>query len=451
MGGALSRRRVHRRGGPAAAATAGSVSPTPSGEAHQAVEDTARASYGRLVAFLASLTGDLATAEDALSDAFVAALGSWPHRGVPERPDAWLLTAARRNLIDTARRRSVASRRLPELARLIEQRGIDEAHTPVPDKRLELMFACTHPAIDATMRSPLMLQTVLGLDAARIASAFLVAPATMGQRLVRAKAKIRQARVPFQIPESEILPERLTSVLDAVYAAYGTGWDTATDAKAPAGHNHTAHAGAGHADIGLVAEALRLARILVELAPDQPETRGLLALLLHSQARTGARRSPDGRFVPLDQQDMYRWDPAAITEAEHHLSIAFSLQRIGPYQLHAAIQSVHNRRALTGTTDWAAIVALYEGLVSFTPAIGAYVARATAIAHAQGPDAGLRHLDELPAERVASYQPYWVARAHAFRLLGDITAAEQATSIAVGLTRDPAVRRFLTQDGVAQP
>lgn len=408
----------------------------PSDEARRAVEDAARASYGRLVAFLASLTGDLATAEDALSDAFLAALRTWPQRGVPDRPESWLLTAARRNLIDAARRHAVAARRLPELARLIEQRAV-EPRTPIPDKRLELMFACTHPAIDAAVRSPLMLQTVLGLDAARIGSAFLVAPATMGQRLVRAKAKIRQAGVPFRIPAAEHLPERLTSVLDAIYAAYGTGWDAATESGRPA----------EHPDAGLVAEALRLARVLAGLAPGQAETHGLLALLLHSHARRPARRSADGRFVPLDRQDVTRWDPAAIAEAEHHLALALRLRMLGPYQLHAAIQSVHNRRALTGVTDWPAIVGLYDGLVVLTPTVGAHVARAAAVTHASGPAAGLRRLDELPAERVARYQPYWAARAHALRLLGDVAAADRAAVAAAGLTHDPAVRQFLLSPG----
>jgi RNA polymerase sigma-70 factor (ECF subfamily) len=415
------------------------VSRTHSDEARQAVEDTVRGSYGRLVAFLASLTGDLSTAEDALSDAFVAALRTWPDRGVPERPDSWLLTAARRNVIDAARHRTVAARRLPELARLMEQRAAEHSRTPFPDKRLELMFACTHPAIDPAMRSPLMLQTVLGLDAARIASAFLIAPSTMGQRLVRVKTKIRQAGIPFEVPEADVLPERLTSVLDAIYAAYGTGWDAATNTEAPAGQTHA----------GLVIEAIRLARVMVELAPGQPEAHGLLALLLHSHARTAARLGADGRFVPLDQQDITRWDPVAITEAERHLSLALGLQRIGPYQLHAAIQSVHNRRALTGATNWPAITALYDGLIAFTPTIGAYVARATAIIHSHGPAAGLHQLDELPAERVTGYQPYWVARAHALRMLGDTIAAEHAGTLAVGLTNDPVIRQFLTQDRAA--
>ena len=397
--------------------------------AHQAVDDILHTSYGRLVAFLASITGELAMAEDALSEAMLAALRSWPERGVPDRPESWLITAARRNLVDAARRRSVASRHLPELARLSDDSMLDEPPAVIPDRRLELMFACTHPAIDAGMRSPLMLQTVLGLDAGRIASAFLVAPATMGQRLVRVKKKIAAAAVPFVIPGPGALPERLTGVLDAIYTAYGTGWDGAMTPQ--------------HADSGLVEEALRMARVLVELLPDEPEPRGLLGLMLHSHARTAARRSPDGRFVPLDQQDVSRWDAAAMAEAEEHLAVALRLRRLGPYQIHAAIQSVHNRRALSGTTDWPAIRALYDGLITLAPTIGAYVARAAAISRAGGPLAGLHELDDLPADRVAAYQPYWVARAEALRQTGDTTGADRAIDIAVGLTTDSAVRQYL--------
>lgn len=398
-------------------------------DANRVAEDTLRGSYGRLVAFLASITGDLATAEDALSDALVAALRVWPQRGVPARPESWLLTAARRNLVDTARRRAVARRHLPELARIVDA-GAADLPSPIPDRRLELMFACTHPAIDVAMRSPLMLQTVLGLDATRIGSAFLVAPSTMGQRLVRVKKKIHDAGVPFRIPDPEVLPERLGSVLDAVYAAYGTGWD-----GGPVSDNG--------GTTGLVEEALRLGRLLAELLPDQAETHGLLALMLHSSARTAARRSTAGSFVPLEQQDVTVWDAAAIAEAEHHLARALALRRVGPFQLHAAIQSVHNRRALTGTTDWDAVCALYDGLIALAPTVGAYVARAAAVTRSRGPAAGLQMLDELPPDRVAAYQPYWVARAEALRGTGNAAAADHATDVAIGVTTDPAVRRFL--------
>ncbi len=395
-------------------------------------------SYGRLVAYLASVTGDVAAAEDALSDAFLAALRTWPERGVPQRPDSWLVTAARRRMIDAARRRAVADRGLPEIARLLDERAAAPALEVIPDKRLELMFACTHPAIDRAMRSPLMLQTVLGLDAARIAAAFLVAPATMGQRLVRVKAKIKEAGVPMRVPAAAELPERVESVLDAVYAAYSTGWDD-LDAEAPAGID---------APGGLVPEAIRLARLLTELLPDDPETHGLLALVLHSNARAAARRAADGSFVPLDEQDISLWVRGQIQDAETHLGAALRLKqsqsgwRIGPYQLHAAIQSVHNRRAATGRTDWAAIAALYDGLVALTPTVGAVVALAKARSHTDGPGAGLALLAELPAERIAGYQPYWVVRAHCLRLARDQGATDAARR-AIELTADDGVRRHL--------
>lgn len=396
----------------------------------QAVEDVARASYGRLVAYLASVTGDLAAAEDALSEAFVAALRTWPDRGVPDRPDSWLVTAARRNLVDAARRRGVAARALPEIARVLSEAPDppegSAAESAVPDKRLELLFACTHPAIDAGIRSPLMLQAVLGLDAARIGAAFLVPATTMGQRLVRAKAKIRQAGIPFSVPPADRLPERVPAVLDAVYAAYGAGWDEA------------------HAGDRLVREALRLAEVVAALLPDEPEAHGLLALLLHSDARADARRGPDGRFVPLDEQDVTLWSREAMERAESHLARALALRRLGPYQLHAAIQSAHNQRVLTGDVDWPGVARLYDGLVTLTPTVGALVARARAHGMADGPHAALRLLGELPADRVASYQPYWVTRADALRRAGDALEADVALQRALALTTDVAVREHLS-------
>ena len=391
----------------------------------RAVEEVARSSYGRLLAHLALGTRDLAAAEDALAGAFESALRTWPQRGVPDRPEAWLLTAARRALIDAARRRDVATRALPDLARLRDDEPAPEPDvSAIPDTRLELMFTCAHPAIAVGVRSPLMLQTVLGLDAARIASAFLVSPAAMGQRLVRAKAKIKEAGIPFVVPAPADLPERLEFVLDAVYAAYGTGWDD------PARR-------------GLAAEAVRLARLVAELLPDEPEARGLLAALLHGEAREAARRTDDGAFVPLDEQDVRRWSPALMAEAERHLSAAAAHRTPGPYQLQAAIQSVHNRRALTGRTDWASIAALYDGLVTMTPSVGAHVARAAAHMQTGAAAAALAMLDALDGALVATYQPYWVVRAHCLHRTG--ADAAQAARVALGLTEDPSVRRHLAE------
>ncbi len=396
------------------------------GAVHEALDRVARSSRARLLAHLAASVRDLAAAEDALAEAFVAALRTWPERGVPDVPEAWLLTAARRSLIDTTRRRDVATRALPDLARLADD-GPGPARDPsgIPDVRLELLFTCAHPAIDAGVRAPLMLQAVLGLDAARIASAFLVAPAAMGQRLVRAKAKIRQAGIPFAVPGPAQLPERLGAVLDAVHVTYGTGWDD------PAGRDARRR--------GLTDEALRLARLVVELLPDEPEAHGLLAALLHSQARAGARRAADGAFVPLDRQDVLRWDPVLMAEAERHLRAAGD--RPGIHRLHAAVQSVHNRRSVTGSTDWPALARLYDALVGLTPAVGARVARASAHLHAGAPAAALAMLDELDPALVAGYQPYWVVRAHCLRGTG--ADAARAAQVALGLTEDPALRAHL--------
>lgn len=408
--------------------------------ARHAVEEVARSSYGRLLAYLAAGNRDLAAAEDALGEAFLAAVRTWPEQGVPDHPEAWLLTGARRTLVDAARRRDVANRALPALARLA---AVDESEeepaapvaSAVPDTRLELLFTCAHPAIAVNVRSPLMLQTVLGLDAVRIASAFLVSPTSMGQRLVRAKAKIKEAGIPFVVPTADQLPERLEFVLDAVYAAYGTGWDD------PAGRDARRS--------GLTGESVRLARLVADLLPGEPEAHGLLSTMLHSEAREAARRAPDGAFVPLDEQDVRHWSPDLMAEAERHLARAYAIgpagdrSSVGPYQLHAAIQSVHNRRAVTGKTDWPVIATLYAGLVRLTPSVGAQVARAAAVMQCDDPVAALAMLDELDAERVTGYQPYWVVRAHCLHRTGDAIGAERAGGIALGLTEDPALRQHL--------
>ncbi len=236
----------------------------------------------------------------------------------------------------------------------------------IPDERLKLLFACAHPAIDADMRTPLMLQTVLGLDAAQIGRAFLIAPAAMSQRLVRAKNKIRHAGISFEVPEAPELPQRLEAVLNAIYAAYGNGWEDAAcvDSRAR----------------GLAEESIWLARVLQQVMPDEPEVLGLLSLILHCEARRPARRSSEGRFIPLSQQDPRLWRIPMISEAERHLACAARIGRAGRFQLEAAIQSVHAERARTGITDWSAIALFYERLVQLSPVLGALVARAAAVA-----------------------------------------------------------------------
>ena len=390
-------------------------------------EAVARAAYGRLVAYLAARSRDVAAAEDALAEAFAAALRVWPETGVPERPEAWLFTAARRQLIQDCRRQAVRRAAEPSLALLAEERQ-DSAPDTLPDKRLELLFVCAHPAINAAARAPLMLQTVLGLDAARIASAFLVAPAAMGQRLVRAKVRIREAGIAFAVPEPEELPERLAAVLDAIYAAYGSGWEDAagTDARRK----------------GLTAEAIWLARLVTALLPAEPEARGLLALMLYCEARAPARRDAAGRFVPLSEQDASLWSRDMIVVAERELAAAASLLRPGRFQLEAAIQSVHIQRPITGRTNWEAIAFLYAGLVALSPTIGALVGRAAAIGEVHGPAAGLAALAELPPATARAYQPWWAVRAHLLAAQGDPEAAT-AYRTAAGMAEDEAVKAFL--------
>src|SRR5579863_4700305 len=310
--------------------------------ARAAAARVARESYGKLVAYLAAGSRDVPGAEDALADAFAAALAVWPTQGVPLNPEGWLATAARRRLIDAARRRrsaDAASNALTLIDADLRQAAEDAAS--IPDRRLGLMFACAHPAIEESIRAPLMLQTILGLDAAAIASAFLVSPAAMGQRLTRAKAKIRLAGVPFKIPEREDLPERLGVALEAIYAAFSFAWEEAFSDD-PRGRN-------------LAEEAIWLGHVVVSLIPSEPEAMGLLALMLYSHARRDARRDGAGRYVPLSEQKVGRWDKAAIEEAEALLKAAGALGRPGRFQLEAAVQSAHAARRLTGATDWEAI------------------------------------------------------------------------------------------------
>ena len=398
--------------------------------AHDAIEAVARTAYGRLVAYLAARSGDVAAAEDALSDAFAAALHRWPTDGVPEKPEAWLLHAARNRMIDAARHNQVRQKSEPLLRLLADEAENVAAVQPnFPDERLKLLFVCAHPAIEAAARTPLMLQTVLGLAAARIASAFLVSPAAMGQRLVRAKTKIRDAAIPFRVPDQPEWAERLSFVLDAIYSAYTAGWESLIDT----GSTHSALAG----------EAIAIGRTLVQLMPAEPEARGLLALMLHCEARRAARYTREGEFVPLDQQDTALWSRPTIDEAEQHLRAAAAFASTGRYQLEAAIQSLHAHRAVTGMIDWQEIALLYEGLVRLAPGVGARVGRAVALAQAGEVSAGLVALDEIPAERAADYQPWWAARGHLLVRLQRTAEAEHAFIRAASLTEDPALRAYL--------
>ena len=394
-----------------------------------AVEGAARECYGRLIAFLSARTRDVAAAEDALSEALLAALTAWPHSGIPKSPEAWLLTTARRRLTDRARHEKVRDDSALTLEIIAAESLAFASPDPIPDERLKLLFVCAHPAIDPDMRTPLMLQVVLGLESAEIAQAFLVAPGAMGQRLLRAKNKIRHAGIAFEVPEAHELSERLEAVLNAIYAAYGNGWEDA--------------AGVDGRARGLAEEAIWLGRVLFEVMPDEPEVQGLLALMLHCEARRPARRSPDGRFVPLSEQDPKLWGAPLMLEAEALLESAARAGRPGRFQLEAAIQSVHAERARVGRTDWHAIALFHERLVQLSPALGALVARAAAVAEVKGPGPALQLLGDIDQARVATYQPYWAVRAHLLTGVHRYSEAVEAFDRALGLADDSAVRRQL--------
>jgi RNA polymerase sigma-70 factor (ECF subfamily) len=391
---------------------------------HRAIEQAVCDSYGRLLAFLAARSRDVAGAEDALAEALKTAIETWPRTGVPEKPEAWLLVAARRKLVDAARHARVRMEAAPHLLAATEEAyEMTERFVVFPDDRLKLLFVCAHPAIDAAARTPMMLQTVLGLDAARIASAFLVQPSAMGRRLTRAKTKIRASGVGFELPETKQLPERLDSVLEAIYAAYGSGWDDV--------------AGADARRKGLAAEAISLGRLLVQLMPAEPEAKGLLALMLHCEARRNARRTNDGAYVPLLEQDVKRWSKATMEEAERWLTDASQAKRFGRFQFEAAIQSAHAQRARTGKTDWEAVALLYEGLVSLSPTVGARIGHAAAVAEARGPESGWTLLQALSPDEVAGYQSYWALAAHLLTRMQRSAEAASAYNRPSGCARTP--------------
>jgi predicted RNA polymerase sigma factor len=395
-----------------------------------AISTVTRDSYGRLLALLAAPGRDIAAAEDALADALERAVTRWEVDGVPAKPEAWILTVARNRLRDmwksSAYRLSVP---LDGTDWAGDDFGQSESgdSSDVPDRRLELMLVCAHPAIAASVRTPLMLQVVLGVDSAAIAAAFAVEPAAMSQRLVRAKKRIRDAGIPFVLPQREQLEARLPSVLEAVYGAYAIDWQFPSD---------------GLATDGQSAEALHLALILADLLPGDPEVLGLAALVCLSEARRSGRRDDEGRFVPLDEQDPSRWDRPMILRGEALLKRAHEHARPGRFQYEAAIQSAHSSRVFGGSVDRVTLRTLHRALVRVAPSLGAQVALAGLDGEIDGPAAGLRALDALAVVR---FQPAWAVRAHLLAAAGLVADAEAAYRCAIDLTVDPAVIEYLRQ------
>ena len=385
-------------------------------EAARTADRVARDSYGRLVAMLAARSGDIAAAEDALAGAFEKALAVWPRDGVPDRPEAWLMTTARNALTDAARRRA----RFPETHDIPESPAPESDHA-FPDNRLALMCVCSHPAIAPDLHAPLILQTVLGLDVVRIAQAFVIPAPTLAQRLVRAKRKIRDSRVPFALPDPALLSERLSALHEAIYAAHALDWLAPTDA--------------------LGEEALYLADLLARLCPDHAESLGLAALIAFGHARRSSRVRA-GAYVPLDQQDPSDWDPELNRYALRRLNAARALNRPGRFQIEAAIQSVHLARAPGAAPDWSALDHLYAALMQVAPSLGAAVAQAQVKSERYDAETGLRFLQALPSEAVSGFQPYWTARFEMLRRLRD-PGATAAGRRALDLTTEPALRAFI--------
>jgi predicted RNA polymerase sigma factor len=396
-------------------------------QARSRVAQVARDSYGRLLAVLAAPTRDIAAAEDALADALERALARWPDDGIPANPEGWLLTVARNRLRDVWK--SSGYRMTDPLDEIdYVSTSLEDDMPAIPDRRLELMLVCAHPAITPNIRTPLMLQSVLGVEAAAIATSFAVEPSAMAQRLVRAKKRIRDAGIPFVLPERDDLTERLPAVLEAVYGAYAIDWQLAPR---------------GAPIESLSAEALHLALVLVELLPDEPEVLGLAALVCLSEARGPARRTADGGFIPLGEQDTTLWDQVLMARGEALLRDAHDRRRPGRFQYEAAIQSAHCTRATHGKVDVSALQKLHRALLRVAPSLGAAVAAAAVDGEIDGPDAGLHALDAIGDPAVERFQPAWTTRAHLLSEAGRPAEAADAYRRAIELTADPGVAEYL--------
>lgn len=397
------------------------------------VEAVFREERGRLLASLVRRFGDLDLAEEVTSEAIEAALTHWPTDGVPSRPGAWLLTTARRRAVDRLRRDRVLATRLAVLqaeAERADHAPPADADRDLPDDRLALFFTCAHPALAAQDRGALTLRFLAGLTTTEVARAFLVPPATMAQRLVRAKRKIRDARIPFRVPGPDELPGRLPSVLQAVYSVFTEGY--------------AASSGPDLQRIDLAEEAIRLGRILRRLLPAEREVAGLLGLMLLVHARRDARTGPDGAMILLDDQDRGRWDRQMIEEGRGLVVVALTGRAPGPYGVQAAIAALHDEAADVASTDWPQVVALYDVLLGLVPSPIVALNRAAAVAMRDGPAAGLALLDELADEpRLRGHHPYPAARADLLRRLGRHDEAAAAYRSALTLVGTEPERAYL--------
>lgn len=412
--------------------------PLPAEDVHRTLETLYRAESGRILATLVRLLGDLDMAEESMHEAFAAALVAWPKTGMPDSPRPWLISAARFKAVDVVRRRARFDKAEPELIAHMEAAASDAAagwqeaaQDEIEDDRLRLIFTCCHPAVPREGQIALTLREICGLTTEEIARAFLVAPATLAQRVVRAKAKVREARIPYEVPGPKEMPERLEAVLQAIYLVFNEGY--------------SAGAGAEVTRAELTGEAIRLGRLLLELQPE-PEVAGLLALMLLQESRRAARSSGDGQLILLEKQDRSLWNRGQIAEGVALVEGAVRSGRIGAYALQAAIAAVHAGAETAAATDWRRIVALYDQLLALQPSPVVALNRAVAVAMRDGPEAGLREMDAMQRRgELAGYYLAHSARAEMYRRLGRTAEARAAYETALGLTQQGPEQRFLRE------